>query len=81
MKITKEINALVEPGETELDQLRIISEQLDRKLKVFNNLDCEIVPGQDIRRRHLTKNCLDNWNQAEIKLMRLSRKKIRIVEP
>ena len=52
-KLIKEIDALLEPAEPEIDQMKIISEQLEGKLKVFSNLDSDIValcPEEDIER-------------------------------
>ena len=52
-KLIKEIDTLVEPVEPEIDRLRIISEQLDGKLKVFSILNGEIValcPEEDVDR-------------------------------
>ena len=43
-KLIKEINALVEPAESEIDRLRVISEQLDGKLKMFSTLDSDMWP-------------------------------------
>ena len=52
-KLIREVDSLVESAEPEVDRLKIISEQLDGKLKAFTSLDGEIVelcPEDEIER-------------------------------
>ena len=76
-KLTREIEGLVdstEPEPNQVSRLKIIYEQLEGKMKVFSNLDGEIValcPENDIERE------IEDLESITVKIIEARRKLIR----